>query len=72
LLSFENRGRETFLVPLFLVYAASAGPASFYTQPLKDPKAVYVTPSGHDDTAALQKAVDQVQNSVDDTLTAAA
>jgi hypothetical protein len=36
--------------------------ASFYTQRLEDPKAVYVTPSGSgDDTAALQKAIDQVQ-----------
>ena len=46
---------------LFLVFAASAWSASFYTQRLEDPKAVYVAPSGGDDTAALQKAVNQVQ-----------
>jgi sugar lactone lactonase YvrE len=52
-----------FLIPVLLCLTA-AGPAwsaSFYTQRLDDPKAVYVAPSGGDDTAALQKAVNQVQ-----------
>ncbi|HVU09123.1 MAG TPA: glycosyl hydrolase family 28-related protein [Verrucomicrobiae bacterium] len=35
--------------------------ASFYPQRLDDPKAVYVSPSGGDDTAPLQKAIDRVQ-----------
>ena len=51
----------SFLVPLFFVFAASAWSASFYTQRLEDSRAVYLTPSGGDDTAALQKAVNQVQ-----------
>ena len=51
----------SFLVPLFFVFAASAWSASFYTQRLEDSKAVYLTPSGGDNTAALQKAVNQVQ-----------
>src|ERR1035438_869843 len=50
-----------FLVLPSFVFAASAWPASFYTQRLEDTKAVYVAPSGQDDTAALQKAVNQVQ-----------
>ena len=41
--------------------AAPASPASFYTQRLDDPKATYVSPSGGDDTAALQQAVNRVQ-----------
>ncbi|HUA38120.1 MAG TPA: glycosyl hydrolase family 28-related protein [Candidatus Sulfopaludibacter sp.] len=41
--------------------AASASAASFYTQRLEDPKAVYLTPSGGDDTAALQQAINRVQ-----------
>ncbi len=52
-----------FLIPVLLCLTA-AGPAwsaSFYTRRLEDPKAVYVTSSGGDDTAALQKAVNQVQ-----------
>jgi sugar lactone lactonase YvrE len=50
-----------FLVLLSFVFATSAWSASFYTQRLEDPRAVYVTPSGGDDIAALQKAVNQVQ-----------
>jgi sugar lactone lactonase YvrE len=50
-----------FLVLPSFAFAASAWSASFYTQRLEDPRAVYVTPSGGDDTAALQKAVNQVQ-----------
>jgi sugar lactone lactonase YvrE len=50
-----------FWVLLSFVFPVSAGSASFYTQWLEDPKAVYITPSGGDDTAALQKAVNRVQ-----------
>jgi hypothetical protein len=49
------------LVLLSVLFAASAWSASFYTQRLEDLKAVYAAPSGGDDTAALQKAVDQAQ-----------
>ena len=55
---------QRILFPLtFLCCALTtpAWPASFYTQPLNDPKAIWVSPSGGDDTAALQKAVDKVQ-----------
>lgn len=50
-----------FLVLLGLAAATPARPASFYAQRLEDPKAIYVAPSGGDDTAALQQAVDRVQ-----------
>jgi sugar lactone lactonase YvrE len=57
-----SRMLELFiLVLLSFVFAASAWSASFYSQRLEDPKAVYVAPSGGDDTAALQKAINQVQ-----------
>ncbi len=36
-------------------------PASFYTQQLNDPKAVNLSPSGGDDTVALQNAMNKVQ-----------
>ena len=51
--------RAPFLA-LFLFAASSPG-ASFYTQRLNDPKAIYLSPSGGDDTAALQTAINQVQ-----------
>jgi len=44
-----------------LIFTATAAPASFYPQHLQDPGAVYHAPSGGDDTAALQEAVDRVQ-----------
>ena len=50
-----------WLVLLLFVFAPSAWPASYYTRRLEDPRAVYVSPSGGDDTARLQKAIDQVQ-----------
>jgi hypothetical protein len=48
-------------VLLCLTAAGPAWSASFYTRRLEDPKAVYVTPSGSNDTAVLQNAVNQVQ-----------
>ena len=39
-----------FLVALGLVFGTSAWSASFYTQRLEDKQAVYVAPSGGDDT----------------------
>src|SRR5271166_4368666 len=73
--SFNSRGlsplgRESIpiglkclgLVLISLTAARPACAASFYTQRLEDPKAVYVAgPSGGDDTTALQQAIDQVQ-----------
>src|ERR1035441_6008857 len=53
-----------FLFPVLLGLAATAPAwsASFYSQRLEDAKAVYVAPSGtSDDTAALQQAVNRVQ-----------
>ncbi|HXR49310.1 MAG TPA: glycosyl hydrolase family 28-related protein [Candidatus Limnocylindrales bacterium] len=48
-------------VLLGLTMAAPAQSSSFYTQRLEDPRAVYVAPSGGDDTAALQQAINRVQ-----------
>src|SRR5450631_966807 len=53
-----------FFIPflLGLVTAAPGWSASFYSQRLEDSNAVYVTPSGGgDDTAALQQAINRVQ-----------
>jgi hypothetical protein len=52
-----------FLVLFSFMFSVSVRSASFYTQRPEDPQAVYVTPSGSDDTAALQQAVNQVQES---------
>jgi hypothetical protein len=50
---------------LALISFAAARPAcaaSYYSQRLEDPRAIYVSgPSGGDDTAALQQAIDRVQ-----------
>src|SRR5664280_361944 len=53
-----------WIVPVLLGMTVQswAQSASFYTERLDDPRAVYVAPSSSgDDTAALQKALDQVQ-----------
>ncbi len=52
---------SVFLILIFCAAAVSIRAASYYPQRLEDPKAVYVSPSGSDDTAAIQKAIDQVQ-----------
>jgi Pectate lyase superfamily protein/SMP-30/Gluconolactonase/LRE-like region len=53
--------RNWFLIFIFYASIVSVWPASFYTQPLNDPKAVSLSPSGGDDTVALQNAVNKVQ-----------
>jgi sugar lactone lactonase YvrE len=55
--------RRGIFVPILLglTMTVSAVASSFYTQHLEDPKAVYVTPSDTDDTAAIQQAIDRVQ-----------
>jgi len=50
-----------YWILLSWVLTATAQSASFYTQRLQDSKAVYVNPSGGDDTGPLQKAINQVQ-----------
>ncbi len=53
--------RPLFFILLCVATALPARPASFYPQRLDDAKAAYLTPSGGDDTAALQKAINQIQ-----------
>ncbi|HVU26807.1 MAG TPA: glycosyl hydrolase family 28-related protein [Verrucomicrobiae bacterium] len=56
--------REKIIALWILTFCAATvfvRAASFYPQRLDDPKAVYVSPSGGDDTAVLQKAIDRVQ-----------
>src|ERR1017187_4997281 len=50
-----------FWILIVATAAVCVRAASFYSQRLEDPKAVHVSPSGGDDTVALQKAIDQVQ-----------
>jgi hypothetical protein len=46
----------------YVVLVTAASSDSYYAQRLEDPKAVYIAgPSGADDTAPLQQAIDQVQ-----------
>jgi hypothetical protein len=57
-----NRSLPLILAALFL--AVPSRPASYYTQRLDDPKAVYLSATGDgvaDDTDAIQKAIDKVQ-----------
>jgi hypothetical protein len=53
--------KKFFLTLICCVSTVAAWPASFYTSRLDDPRAVYVSPSGGDDTANLQQAVNKVQ-----------
>src|ERR1022692_3941064 len=50
-----------FWILVFCTSMPSVLAASFYAKKLNDPNAVYLSPSGGDDTAALQGAVDRVQ-----------
>lgn len=50
-----------FWIPLLCAATPSVLATSFYAEKLNDPKAVSLSPSGGDDTAALQGAVDKVQ-----------
>src|SRR6266446_473765 len=52
---------RTIFTIFWLTAAASMRAASFYAQRLEDPNAVYVSPSGGDDTVALQQALNRVQ-----------
>ena len=51
----------TFWILIFCASTPSVLAASFYAEKLNDPNAVYLSGSGGDDTAALQGAVDRVQ-----------
>jgi hypothetical protein len=52
---------RTIFTIFCLTAAASMRAASFYAQRLEDPNAVYVSPSGGDDTIALQQALNRIQ-----------
>jgi sugar lactone lactonase YvrE len=57
-----NRILSFLLAQTFLSLVLQAGAASYYTQRLEDPKAVYVTSPGTGDaTALLQQAINEVQ-----------
>ncbi len=57
--------RQYFLVLSILIFGAatiSVCAKSFYTGKLDDPRAVYISPSGNDDTVAIQNAINKVQD----------
>src|SRR5208337_3651442 len=63
----RSRPKVLFLLAGLILALFRFGPgleaASYYTQRLADARAVYLPgPSGGDDTAALQKSIDQVQS----------
>src|SRR5581483_1922762 len=51
----------TLWILVISAFLPSVLAASFYPEKLNDPRAVQVSPSGGDDTVALQAAVDNVQ-----------
>jgi hypothetical protein len=64
---FSSMLRSTTLVlTLAALFAATASISaeSFYAEKLSDPRAVYLSPSGGDDTLAIQSAIDKVQETV--------
>jgi sugar lactone lactonase YvrE len=50
-----------FVFALLFAAIVPASAKSFYSDKLNDPRAVYLSPSGGDDTAAIQGAIDKVQ-----------
>jgi hypothetical protein len=65
MLSFVLR-RRTSILALAALFAATASISaeSFYAETLNDPRAVPISPSGGDDTLAIQNAIDKVQETV--------
>jgi hypothetical protein len=59
--------RHKWIFALWILISCASTPSvlagSFYAEKLNDPKAGYLSPSGGDDTAALQGAVNKVQAS---------
>ena len=49
------------LAAILCAVTGSASAASFYSEKLNDPRAIYLSPSGGDDTAAIQNAINKVQ-----------
>ena len=54
-------GISIFITAVICAATTSASATSFYPEKLNDPRAVYLSPSGGDDTAAIQNAINQVQ-----------
>lgn len=50
-----------FIIAVLFATTASVSANSFYPEKLTDPRAVYISPSGGDDTAAIQNAINKVQ-----------
>ena len=50
-----------FWILIFCASTPSVLAVSFYAEKLNDPNAVYLSPSGGDDTAAIQNAINKVQ-----------
>ena len=61
---FSSALRRVSIYALAVLFAAivPVSAKSFYSEKLNDPRAVYVSPSGGDDTAAIQSAIDKVQD----------
>src|SRR5271169_4812377 len=58
---FSMKLAPAFLALLLTGFATPTRAASYYPQRLEDPKAVYLAAADGDNTIALQKAIDQVQ-----------
>jgi sugar lactone lactonase YvrE len=53
-----------FIIAVLCAATASVSATSFYPEKLKDSRAVYISPSGGDDTATIQNAINKVQETM--------
>ena len=54
-------GISIFAIAALFVTTISVSAKSFYSERLNDPRAIYISPSGGDDTATIQNAINKVQ-----------
>jgi hypothetical protein len=52
---------SVFAIAVLWAASAAVSAASFYPEKMNDGRAVYISPSGDDDTAAIQNAINKVQ-----------
>jgi Pectate lyase superfamily protein/SMP-30/Gluconolactonase/LRE-like region len=59
--SLLRLGISIFIIAVLCAATTPISATSFYSEKLNDPRAIYLSPSGGDDTAAIQNAINRVQ-----------